>query len=83
MVLKEWSQTHSISTTWHLLEVHILRPFPRLTKPGTLGEEAYNLFAELFQGILMHTKEKSSASGPMRSGMFLEGKEHLIRLDKN
>ena len=37
----------------------------------------------LFQGILKHTKEKSSVSGGMKSGMFLEGTESVIRLDKN
>ena len=37
----------------------------------------------LFQGILKHTKEKSSVSGGMKSGMFLEGRESVIRLDKN
>lgn len=78
-VISDSQHQHHLS----LAEVHILQALPRLTKPETLGKEPYNLFSELFQGILRHTKEKSSVSGGMRSEMFLEGRESVIRFDKN
>ena len=47
------------------------------------GTCIYAVTVHCYQGILRHPKEKSSVSGRTRSGIFLEGRESVIRLDKS
>lgn len=53
-VISDCQHQHHLS----LAEVHILQALPRLAKPRNSGKEPYNLFSELFQGILKGTLRK-------------------------